>query len=142
MYPCNWLKQGKNPDSCIQTAYIGLIAVSLYLLQIGAAVGICCSNRVRHSWCSVAKCYPISSICYTILEMCSNFMSYIYIQMHVNIKKHVIFHFLLVIKNVLCRTVCSKQLLQQKLQCNATSKHLPTCGNHSSTASHGTSNLW
>ena len=41
---------------------------------------------VRHSWCSVAKCYPISSIClfcYTILEMCSNFM--LYIQIHVNI---------------------------------------------------------
>ena len=31
----------------------------------------------RHNCCSVAKCYPISSIGYTTLEMCSNFMSYI-----------------------------------------------------------------
>ena len=46
----------------------------------GAATG-----RFRHSWYSVVKCYLILSICYTILEMWSNFMSYIYMQMHVQI---------------------------------------------------------
>ena len=45
-------------------------------------------GRVRHSLCTLEKYYPILSICYTIYEMCSNFMSNIYIQMHVKIPKN------------------------------------------------------